>query len=476
MRTHPSSYKQRVISANFQYFLLKWKIVLLALLLLQSILTAAQVAPQQHQDESTRAPLRLTLQDALARARQYGTQVHSADILAQVAKENRAQAKAATLPSLSMLNQFIYTEGNGTPSGVFVANDGVHVYNEQAWVHEELLSFVRRGEIRVATAAEAVAKAQAGIAQRGLNLTVIQGYYAIVVAQRKVENAESSLKEADQFLDTTQKQEGGGEVAHADVIKAQLQVNQRQRDIQDAQLALQKAKVDLGVLVLPSLALDYAVVDDLANPTAPPELDQVAGEAAATSPDLHTAQAALKQAHLEASVARYGYLPSFGLDFWYGINANQFAAQASGQSTGRSTLPNYLVPNRQNLGYSAAATLTVPVWTWGSIHSKVKQAHFREEQAAFELTAAQRQLQGAITSAYNEVKAAFLQIASLHSSVDLSTESLRLTLLRYRAGEATALEVVDAQTTTDQARNGFDAGLARYRVALADLHNLTGTL
>src|ERR1700689_3945863 len=102
----------------------------------------------------------ITLADALARAAQYGTQVQSAALSAALAKEDRLQAKAATLPSVNAFNQFIYTQGNGTPTGVYVANDGVHVYNEQAVVHEEVLTYVRRGEIRRAMAAEAVAGAK----------------------------------------------------------------------------------------------------------------------------------------------------------------------------------------------------------------------------------------------------------------------------------------------------------------------------
>src|SRR5690349_18801899 len=127
--------------------------------------------------------LTLTLDDALARARTVAQQYQSAVITAELAHEDRVQAKAALLPSLNWFNQYIYTEGNGTPSGVFVANDGVHVYNEQAQIHEDLLSFVRRGEIRRTQAAEAAARARLDIASRGLNATVIQDYYAIVVSQ-----------------------------------------------------------------------------------------------------------------------------------------------------------------------------------------------------------------------------------------------------------------------------------------------------
>jgi len=66
------------------------------------------------------------------------------------------------------------------------------------------------------------------------------------------------------------------------------------------------------------------------------------------------------------------------------------------------------------------------------------------------------------------------QVDSLKRSVELSADSLRLTLLRYQAGEVTVLEVVDAQTTLTQARNARADGLARYRLALAELQTLTG--
>jgi outer membrane protein TolC len=420
---------------------------------------------------------RIDLKDALSRARKYGLQLEPATLAVALAREDRKQAKAATLPSLNAFNQFIYTEGNGTPSGVFVANDGVHVYNEQAQVHQDLLSFARRGEIRRAQAAEAAARARLDVAARGLNATVIQDYYSIVASQRKYVNAQTSLGEAARFLDITQKQERGGEAAHSDVIKAQLQLQQRQRDLQDAELVLDKAKIALAVLIFPDLREDFSVVDDLQDGLVLPSYSEMQSQAKATSPDIRAGQAGLLEARYASSVARYAYFPTFGLDFFYGINANQFAARTGypTQATGRSTLPNYLVPYRQNLGYSAQATLTIPVWDWGSIRSKVKQADLRRRQAETDLTLAERQLQANLASFYKEAETAQSQAQSLRSSADLAAESLRLTELRYKAGEATVLEVVDAQTTVTQARNALDDGLVRYRVAHAQLETLTGT-
>jgi outer membrane protein TolC len=440
--------------------------------LFRAVLTLALTWPAFAQNAAPAPPVRITLDEAFTRARQYGTQIQGANLNVELAREDRRQAKAATLPTLNAFNQFIYTEGNGTPSGVFVANDGVHIYNEQAVVHEELLSLVRHGEIRRALAAEAVARAKVEVAQRGLNATVIQDYYAIISAQRKLINAQSSLREADQFLDISQKQEQGGEVAHADVIKAQITQQQRRRDLQEAALNVEKAKIALGVLIFPDFRSDFDVEDDLAKAILLPPFPEARAKAISTSPDLRVAQAGIDQAGQEVNVARYAYLPSLGLDFFYGINANQFAVH--GQHLSEVPVPPGGDDRRMNLGYSAQATLNIPVWNWGATRSRIRQAQLKQQQAQLDLTLAQRTLQGNLASAYREAQIAQAQVDSLRNSSDLSAESLRLTLLRYQAGESTALEVVDAQATLAAARNAYDDGLVRYRVAMANLQTLTG--
>ncbi len=92
-----------------------------------------------------------------------------------------------------------------------------------------------------------------------------------------------------------------------------------------------------------------------------------------------------------------------------------------------------------------------------------------------ELSAAHRQFLADLQSFYDEADAARAEMESLRAAAQLAAESLRLTTLRYQAGEVSVLEVVDAQNTLTSARNAFDDGEARYRVALANLQRLTGT-
>jgi len=65
-------------------------------------------------------------------------------------------------------------------------------------------------------------------------------------------------------------------------------------------------------------------------------------------------------------------------------------------------------------------------------------------------------------------------VDKLRRTADLAAESLRLVNLRYQAGTSSALEVVDAETTLTTARNAYDDGQVRYRMALANLQTLTG--
>ena len=460
-------------ASSFQRFLrILWSTVEVKLRILAGLALAATSMAQ------TPATPTITLAGALQRARQYGGQVQSANLAVLQSSEDTFQAQKANLPTVSWFNQYINTEGNGTPSGRFVANDGVHVYNEQAVIHEEALMLVRHGELRRSMAAEAVAKAKVEVAARGLNATVIQNYYAILSAQRKAVNTQTSIMDAQRFLELTQQQERAGEAAHADVIRAQLALAPLQRDLQDAQANVEKAKIALGVLIFPDFTAEFSIADDL-NETPPlPAAAEAQSQATSSSPDLKVANAEIDEAGYDIQVAKYGYLPSLGIDIFYGIDANQFAitTQHSTQATGRSTLPNYQVEDRHNLGYVAQATLNIPVWNWGTTHSKVKQAEQRRDQAQNDLKLAQKILQSNIAGAYAEARAALAQLESFRNTVDLATENLRLTVIRYQSGEAAALEVVDAQSTLAGARNALDDGLARYRIALAALQTLTGNL
>jgi outer membrane protein TolC len=417
------------------------------------------------QQEASKAsqPLRLTLQGALALARKNSIPFQAAQTDAAIARQDRYQAATALLPSVAYNNQALYTQLNRN-GVIFIANNAAHEYISQANVHESL-DLAGVSSLRRASFAAAAARSRAEIASRGLVVTVVQSYFAVAAAQQKLEAAQRAASEGGRFLKLTQDLEHGGEVAHSDAIKAELQAQERRRQLQEAQLALLNARLDLAVLIFPDFNDNYEVADDLHVVAPLPTLGEVQQQAARDNPDIRAALAAVSEAGWDVTGARAGYLPSLAVDYWYGIDAPQFATNSvfNGQKI-------------SNLGSSAAATLNIPIWNWGATQSRVKQAELRRSQARRELSLAQRKLLAEIKSLYAEAETALDELGGLGRSAELAAESLRLTTLRYRNGEATVLEVVDAQTTAAQASFGYQDGAVRYRVALANLQTLTGVL
>jgi outer membrane protein TolC len=405
------------------------------------------------------APLTITLLDALERARANDPSFHSALTDLGVAREDRVQSRAGLLPSVSYNNSFIYTEGSGQPAGRFVANNGVHEYISQANVHQSV-SLSNMADYRRSSAAWAQARAKAEIATRGLVVTVTQAYYGLVVAQRKYATAQRASTEADRFQKISQKLENGGEVAHADVVKANIQAQQQRRDLQEAQLDMGRSRLDLAVLIFADWNQNFSVVDDLQTPEPLPGFADVEVAGKKNNPELRAALAAFSVANHQVTAAWGGLLPSLSVDYFYGIDSNHFAIRTDGV---------------RNLGYSAVASLQIPIFNWGGDRSKLKQAELRRDQARIELTHEQRLLLSHLQQFYDEASTARSEMDSLSSSAEMAAESLRLTNLRYQAGESTVLEIVDAQNTLTLARNAFDDGQARYRVALANLQTLTGS-
>jgi outer membrane protein TolC len=98
---------------------------------------AMQVEANAHQSVST-APLTLTLQDAIAHARKNDPGYRAALTEYGLAKQDRVQGRAALLPSANYSAEFLYTQGNGTPTGRFVGANGVHEYVSQGNVHQDI--------------------------------------------------------------------------------------------------------------------------------------------------------------------------------------------------------------------------------------------------------------------------------------------------------------------------------------------------
>jgi len=419
----------------------------------------------------------ITLGDAIRLAQASEPAYAAARAASQSADLDRSIARAGLLPNARFYNQNIYTQPNGiytegdagqpsAPLPRFVANDSrPREYMAQGIV-DETLSFAGTAALHRADALAAMASAEEEIARRGLVAAVTDLFYMSLAADHKVAVAQSARQEAADFTRLTTEREQAREAAHADVVKARLVEEQRDRDLEDAQVAAEKARLELGVLLFSDPRTQYTLSAPQSAPLLPSQAD-VEQAAAKNNPELKSALAALAVGNADVQAAWGALLPNIGFNVTYGIDANQFAVNGPLTPDGLKA---------RNLGYSTSVTVNLPVWDWLAGEDKVKQSKIRRDAALVALTATQRQLVARLEEAYSEARAAHDQLASLDQSVADAAESLRLTKLRYEGGDATVLEVVDAENAYVSMENAREDGSVRYEAACAALQTITGTM
>jgi outer membrane protein TolC len=415
-------------------------------------------------------PEHVSLADAIKRAEANEPVFATAVATQRSARIDSYLAKAALLPSVTYLNQMPYTQPNGqTNQGgqagvqdslVFIANNAIHEYTSQASV-DERISLSQVAGAQVAAANAAVASAELEVARRGLVSAVVNLYYTVSAAESRQRLLEEGLAEARGFTEMTTRREAAREVAHADVVKAELQEQQRQRDLSDARVIAQRSRLELAVLLFPDPRTPYTTDAPSGQPELPAR-DEVNRIAANNNPEIRSALASVNAANAGVRAAKAAYLPDVALNVTYGIDAPQFAKRGP--------------DDVRNLGYSISGTVDLPVWNWFSTQKRIRQSEILRDATKVNLTAAQRRLVAMLEESYAEASAARDQLALLEKSVQTAEESLRLTKLRYAAGESTALEVVDAQNSLLTVQTSQADGLVRYETAWAALQLLTGNL
>jgi outer membrane protein TolC len=188
------------------------------------------------------------------------------------------------------------------------------------------------------------------------------------------------------------------------------------------------------------------------------------------NPDMRVAFETAREADLDVKSAQVAFLPTLTIDADYGIEANCF-----GLHCGQSAFEVQKTGLLPSLGYFLTASLTVPVWDWGTLRSKLHQAEYKQQSAKALLTQAQRMDISELYATYDEAMVARAGLEEARTTAELAAEGLRLTNLRYTGGASPATEVVDAETSLVTARNAYADAQIRYRTLLATLQTFTGS-
>jgi outer membrane protein TolC len=343
----------------------------------------------------------------------------------------------------SRFTDFINQTGAPTPDSIRKANNTApDELNDPGWHHNFQTSLKLQvpiyngGKIRqMRTQARALLQAaEAGdqAARQQLVLHTIEAYAGINTADAFVAVAEQARQAAASFRDLSQKLYNEGVVTKADLLKAKVNLGERELDVEAARN--QAGNATDGLKILTGIDADRAITVPESIDVALPETDlpHARETALAHNPRIRALRGRTAAARAEVDVARADYKPHFNL-----MAQQDFNDDSLGLS---------------NDSYTVGGVLTWRVLDFGARSGQVHRARAKVNARIAERQQALDKLVGQVGKVWRAANMAEKRVEVRRMAIRQSEEAVRLETLRYRQGLATMTELLAAQADLDNAR------------------------
>ena len=391
-------------------------------LFLAAAMAAATASAQTH----------LTLQEALGRALEVNNTVERSRAEVNVQDENRRLLLSQVLPHVAATGSAIR---NSTEVAFGSGADARTILPENDWNYRVVLSqpiYAGNRERRAYEQAKiGVANARQGVlgTEDAVLLRVASNYLGVLDADARIDIEKKNIELAQKRRAQAEAFYQAGEVTKVDILRAETALKSAQRQLATAQQnrenSVSRLRADLDI------DGDIAVDRPTAAATPLPDEQALVVRAVDARPDVVVAQNNVKSAELEVRKQHGFWLPTVTFDAGFINQKSAFPAS--------------------KYGYGAFR-FTVPIWQSGEVEARVRQAKDREEQARLSL-------EDAKISAREDVRQALVDVHAAETSLQLAREQLAAaeaeyaeTFERYRAQEATSLDVAASETSLADAR------------------------
>lgn len=380
-------------------------------------------------------------------------------------RTNAAQVRqryAAFLPSLSFGAGVSRQDGSR-----FVPDFNQVVSTDQPWrgSHRfnsslELFDGGRRWfELQAARANIDAAEATEVSQSFSVALQVKQQYYGVLAAREQRAAAQKQLEQAEQQLRASTARVQAGAATRSDSLRSSIQVGNARLAILQAENGLATANAALSRLV-GSVAIVTAVADDTSDTGVIAMSDDELMRLAETGPTVRQAQAQLSAAKQQSRASKTPYLPTLSASLGWSFAATDTGFRFTG--------------DQRNRNVSTSLSINFPIFNGLSRESQVVSARVAEDNAEVQLRDARLNARQQMVQQLGAFRTAEARVQIQLASVAAGEEDLRVQQERYSLGASTLLDVLNSQTTLDQARRDLIQARLDARTAKAQVEALIG--
>lgn len=399
-----------------------------------------------------RAADRVTLPQAIAEAMAANAHLPLPALEISTAGEREKQARAEQWLKFALEGDFIYA-----PPGYSAAITNLGEARLQGVFHQPIYAggALRAGVTRAAAGLD-VARAKFRVAQKDLELEVRSRFSELQAAEAEIESRRAGLDQLATYRTALAERQAAGQGVASDLGKTDVRIALEQDALVDVESRADEARMTLNDLMgrEPAAALEIEPLPD------PPSVPAAARGDWSTAPDIGAAEAAARSAAADFTIARAELRPRllFSADagFLADDTTHPFATQ-------------FWDHFWRDGGYSLAIVFAMPVWDTGGLRARQAEAHLGLEAAQLAAAAEKRDARLNWERSRAALDRLRTRIEILSRAVPEARDAYLQAESRYRGGQASALDVLEAHRAQLDASVLRAETVARYRVAEATL-------
>lgn len=400
------------------------------------------------------APVTLTLESALAGVDETSLAVLlSREALAQ-AIASAGQSRASLLPNIT-LDATQRRSRTASVGGALVRSGINNRFDDVLNGRLELLSPQRIAAYRAARVAVDVARLELSAVRETVLSTIVEAYAQHLRNVRRIELLDANVSRARALLELARRQAEAGAASQIDVTRAEAQLVtaeqarlQQDTVVRGSELALKRL---LGIEVATPVQLAPLTIRRVDEPAS--IVEETAFERRA---DYLRANRLLQQNRMEATAAKFNWLPSLAVTGSYG-----YATE------------NAFDGNEANI-WSGSVVFSLPIFDGLRTRSLTQLALSRQRAQDLRVKDLRLQIGAETMLASQDARSRYAQVSVAERGLRLAEDELRLARIRFEEGAADNREVIEAQNRLAQAGDNLNEAIYQFNLSRLELARAKG--
>lgn len=415
------------------------------------------------ESKPTPGVLGLSIKDAIERSLKYNLGILFSEQSTAEARGARWVALSHLLPNVNAgvteTRQEINLEALGFPANKFAGFPVIvgpfNTFDARAFVKAPILDMSSLRKDRAAR--EDIQAAQYSY-QDARNMVVLVAGNAYLLAdagKAQVATAQAEVNTAQALYQQAVDRLHAGLTPQIDALRAQVELKSRQQQLIAAQNEFATEKLNLGRVIGLAPGQEFTLTTPSAySPMAGVTFEQVLRDAFNNRPDYKAALAAVRSAEQQRKAVIAERYPTVSFEGNFGDIG--------------------LTPSNSHETFSAAGTVTIPLFEGGKIHGELIQADAALKRQQEQLANLKAQIDYDVRTALLNLKTAADQVAVAQSNVALAGQTLAQARDRFAAGVTDNIEVVQAQDAVANANESYISSLYQDNLAKVALARAAG--